>query len=64
MDTLESTLVNAIKIRNWTNNDSVLAKVFPLVQQSWANIDEEQLQPCQCCRDKLSVHAGCMMLGN
>lgn len=64
MDTLESTPVNVTRIKYWINSDSVLAKVIHLVQQSWENIDEEQLQPYQCHRDKLSVHAGCMLLGN
>ena len=64
MDTLESTPVNATRIRNWTNNDAVLVKVRDLVQQGWINTDEEQLQPYQCQRDELSVHAGCVMLGN
>ena len=64
MDTLENTPVNATRIRNWTNNNAVLAKVHDLVQQGWTNTDEEQLQPYQPCRGELSVHAVCVMLGN
>ena len=64
MDTLESTPVNATQIKNWTNNDVVLAKVHDLVQQGWTNTDDEQLQPYQRRRDELSVHAGCVILGN
>ena len=64
MDTLESTPVNATWIKNWTNNDAVLARVRDMVQDGWTNTDEEQLQPYQCHRDELSVHAGCVMLGN
>ena len=64
MDTLESTPVNATRIKNWTNNDAVLAKVRDMVREGWTNTDEEQLQPYQRRRDELSVHAGCVMLGN
>ena len=64
IDTLESTPVNAARIKNWTNNDAVLTKVRDLVQQGWTNTNEEQLQPYQRRRDELSVHAGCVMLGN
>ena len=35
-----------------------------MVQDGWTNTDEEQLQPYQCHRDELSVHAGCVMLGS
>ena len=64
MDTLESTPINATRIKNWTNNDAVLAKVRDMVREGWTNTDEEQLQPYQRHRDELSVHAGCVMLGN
>ena len=64
MDTLESTLVNATRIKNWTNNDAVLVRVRDMVQDGWTNTVEEQLQSYQYCRDELSVHAGSVMLGS
>ena len=35
-----------------------------MVQKGWNNTDEESIQPYQHHRDELSVHAGCVMLGN
>ena len=35
-----------------------------MLQDGWANTDEDQLQPYQHCRDELSVHAGCVMLSS
>ena len=35
-----------------------------MVQDSWTNTNEEQLQPYQHCRVELSVHVGCVMLGS
>ena len=64
MDTLENTPVNATQIKNWTNNDRVLAKVREMVQKGWNHTDEESIQPYQRRKDELSVHAGCVMLGN
>ena len=43
MDNLESTPVNATRIKNWTNNDAVLMRVRDMVQDGWTNTDEEQL---------------------
>lgn len=61
METHENTPVNATQIKNWTNNDRVLAKVREMVQKGWTNTDEESI-PTQ--RDELMVHAGYVMLGN
>ena len=61
METLENTPVNATQIKN---NDRILAKVREMVQKGWNNTGEESIQPYQCRRDELSVHAGCVMLGN
>ena len=35
-----------------------------MVQDGWTNTDEKQLQPYQCRRDELSVHAGSVILGS
>ena len=64
METLENTPVNATQIKNWTNNDRILAKVRKMVQKGWNNTEEESIQPYQRWRDELSVHAGCVMIGN
>ena len=56
--------VNATQIKNWTNNDRILAKVREMVQKGWNNTDDESIQPYQRRRDDLSVHAGCVMIGN
>ena len=50
MNTLKSTPVDATRIKNWANNDAVLAKVCDMVQDGYTNTDEKQLQPYQCRR--------------
>ena len=50
MNTLKSTPVDATRIKNWANNDAVLAKVCDMVQDGCTNTDEKQLQPYQCRR--------------
>ena len=64
MNTLESTPVNDTRIKNWTNNDVVLARVHDKLQDGWTSTDEEQLQPYQHRRDKLCVHVSCVMLSS
>jgi len=64
MDTLQHSPVTATQIKTWTSNDPILSRVRDLVLEGWVNTNEEQLQPYQRCKDELSVHAGCVLLGS
>ena len=64
MDTLQTSPIDATQIRTWTNNDSLLARVRDMVLKGWNNTSEEALKPYQHCQNELSVHAGCILLGN
>ena len=64
MDTLQTSPVNATHIKTWTNNDPLLARVRDMIQKGWINTSEEQLKPFQHRQNKLSVHAGCILLGS
>ena len=44
--------------------DPVLSRVKELVLQGWVDTTDEQLQPYQICKDELSIHAGCILLGS
>ena len=64
MDTLETSPVTACQIRTWTSKDPVLSRVKKLVLQGWMDTTDEQLQPYQRCKDELSIHTGCILLGS
>ena len=64
LDTLQSSPVNASQIQIWTNNDPVLARVRNMIQKGWTYTSDEELKPYQRRQDELSVHAGCVLLGN
>ena len=64
MDTLQTLPVSATQIRTWINNDPLLAQVRDMVQKGWVETSDKQLQVFQCHKDELSVHAGCILLGN
>ena len=64
MDTLDSSPVKATENRTWTSKDPVLSRVEELVLQGWEDTTDEQLQPYQRRKEELSIHAGCVFLGN
>ena len=64
MDTLQTSPVDATQIRTSTNNDPLLARVRDMILKGWRNTSEEDLKPYQHCQNELTVHAGCILLGN
>ena len=64
MDTPQTSPVDATQIRTSTNNDPLLACVRDMILKGWRNTSEEDLKPYQHCQNELSVHAGCILLGN
>ena len=56
--------VDATKIKLWTARDPVLSQVLQSVLQRWpSEVEEEALKPYFIRREVLSVHAGCLLGG-
>ena len=64
MDTLQTFPVDARQIKAWTNNDTLLVHVKEIVLKGWSHMSEENLKPYQHHQNEISVHAGCVLLGN
>ena len=64
INTLQTSPIDTIQIRTWTNSDPLLARVKDMVLKGWSNTFEEDLKPYQHCQNELSVHAGPILLGN
>ena len=62
---LESSPMDAGKIRNWTRFDPVLSKVLTLVSSGWPDrgVGEESMQPYFRCKDEITVHDGFLLWG-
>ena len=64
---LDTSPVSSSQIRNWTDNDPILAKVKTWVQSGWPsqeNDEAEELRPYTMRRYQLSVEEGCLLWGN
>ena len=64
LETINTSPIDATKIKLWTARDPVLSQVLLFVLQGWpSEVDEEALKPYFSRREKLSVHAGCLLWG-
>ena len=62
LETINTSPVDATKIKLWTACDPVLSQVLQLVLQGWpSGVEEEALNPYFIRREELSVHAGCLL---
>ena len=64
MDSLQTSPVDAMQIKTWTNSDPLLSQVKEMVLKGWSNTSEENLKPYQHHQNELSVYAGCILLGS
>ena len=66
MEYMDASTITSSKIRVWTEQDSVLAKVKSLVLTGWPDKtpDDEQLHPYSNRRRELSIGQGCVLWGN
>ena len=61
LETINTSPVDATKIKLWTAHDPVLFQVLQFVLQGWpSQVEEEALKPYFIKREELSVHAGCL----
>ena len=64
LETINSSPVDATKIKLWTARDLVLFQVLQFVLQELpSEVKEEALKPYFVRREELSVHAGCLLCG-
>ena len=65
LETINTSPVDATKIKLWTTRDPVLSQVLQFVLQGWPqDVEEEEgLKPYFIRRDELSVHAGRLLWG-
>ena len=62
LETINTSPVDATKIKLWTARDSVLSQVLQFVLQGWpSEVEEEALKPYFIRREELSVQAGCLL---
>lgn len=65
LETINTSPVNAAKVKLWTARDPVLSQVLQFVLYGWPfTIEEEALKPYFARREELSVHAGCLLWGS
>ena len=64
LETINTSPVDATKVKLWTTRDPVLSQVLQFVLHGWPMaVDEEALKPYFARREELSVHAGCLLWG-
>ena len=64
LETINTSPVDATRIKLWTARDPVLSQVLRFVPQGWpSELEEEALKPYFIRREELSVHAGCLLWG-
>ena len=64
LETINTSPVDATKIKLWTAHDPVLSQVLQFVLQGWpSEVEEEALKPYFIRREELSAHAGCLLRG-
>ncbi len=64
MEALESSIVTASQIKNWTATDPVLSKVKDLILQGKRPPNSEEFKPYHVRYTELSVHEGCLLWGS
>ena len=64
VESLESGVVNARRIKSWTGNDPILSRVHQYVMQGWPMHVEDMLIPYQRRQEELSIHDGCILWGS
>ena len=65
LETINTSSVDATKVKFWTTRDPVLSQVLQFVLRGWPMaVDEEALKPYFARREELSVHAGCLLWGS
>ena len=65
LETINTSPVDATKVKLWTSHDPVLSQVLQFVLHGWPMaVDEEALKPYFARREELSVHAGCLLWGS
>jgi len=65
LETINTSPVDATKVKLWTARDPVLSQVLQFVLQGWpVAVEEETLKPYFIRREELSVHAGCLLWGS
>ena len=52
------------QIKRWTDRDPTLSQVRRLVSHGWKNTTDPDVCPYQQRKDELSIHDGCILLGN
>ena len=64
LETINTSPVDATRIKLWTARDPVLSQVLQFVLQGWpSEVEEEAVKPYFIRREELSVHAGCLLRG-
>ena len=62
MEDLNTSPVDAVKIKQWTGRDPVLSRIKQFVLQGWtSDVEDNKLQPYFTRKNELSVHAGCLL---
>ncbi|KAL9982685.1 hypothetical protein ACROYT_G004758 [Oculina patagonica] len=65
LETINTSPVDATKVKLWTARDPVLSQVLQFVLHGWPMVvEEEALKPYFARREELSVHAGCLLWGS
>ena len=65
LETVNTSHVDATKVKLWTTRDPVLSQVLQFVLHGWPMaVNEEALKPYFARREELSVHAGCLLWGS
>ena len=62
MEAMEDLPITAEIIRNWTNNDSVLSRVYKYTQHGWPTEIMSELKPFHQRKNELSTLKGCLLL--
>ena len=63
LETINTSPLDATKVKLWTVRNPVLSQVLQFVLQGWpVAVEEETLKPYFVRRGELSVHAGCLLV--
>jgi predicted aspartyl protease len=62
---LNQSPVDALKIKQWTMRDPVLAQVLKFTLQGWpSQVDDENVKPYFTRKEEISVQEGCLLWGS
>lgn len=65
LETINSSPVNATKLKHWTARDPILSRVFKFLQYGWPEkVEDNALKPYFTRQNELSIHAGCILWGS